>query len=147
LFFYYIGPLIDTFKTKCIYRVRRKTDYTLKNGCNSLIRGRRRLYIDSYESLGYDTYNRASQIVVRTLEREYTLTYFLCLEIGCAHLKILQSRFAAYKRHDINLNSTPIDWKSLFCEYGSRFGRFKPSRLIINSILENIFFREIFFPL
>jgi hypothetical protein len=51
---------------------------------------------------------------VRTLERGYTLTFFLCLEIDCAHLKILQSRFSAYKRQYINLNSSPIDRKSLF---------------------------------
>jgi hypothetical protein len=51
---------------------------------------------------------------LRTLERGYTLTYFLCLEIGCTHLKILQLQFSAYTRHYINLNSSPIDWKSLF---------------------------------
>jgi hypothetical protein len=59
-------------------------------------------------------HNRASQIFVRTVERGYSLTYFLCLEIGCAHFEILQWRFAAYKPHYINLNSSPIDWKSLF---------------------------------
>jgi hypothetical protein len=79
--------------------MRRKSDYTLKNGHNSLIRGRRRLYIGSYESLGYDRYNRASQMFVRSLERRYSLAYFLYLEIGCAHLKILESRFSAYKRN------------------------------------------------
>jgi hypothetical protein len=75
------------------YRVRRMSEYTLRNSYNSLIRGRRRLYIGSYESLGYDTYNRASQMFVKTLEIRYNLAYLLCLEIGCAHLKILQSRF------------------------------------------------------
>jgi hypothetical protein len=55
---------------------------------------------------------------VRTFERKYTLTYFLCLEIGCAQLKILQSRFAAFKRHYINLNFSLIDWKSLFAYKG-----------------------------
>jgi hypothetical protein len=81
----------DHRRRESYYRARRKSSYTLKNVRDSLIRGRRTLDIGSYESLGYDTYNRASQILVRTLERGYTLTYFLCLEIGCAHLKILQS--------------------------------------------------------
>jgi hypothetical protein len=95
------------------YRVRRMSDYTLKNGYNRLICGRSRLYICSYAFLGYDTYNMASQMFVRTLEIRYALTYLLCLEIGCAHLKILQLQFSAYTRHYIDLNSSPIDQKSL----------------------------------
>jgi hypothetical protein len=89
------------------------SDYTLKNVYNSLIRGRRKLYIGPYESLGFDTYNRASHMFVRSLERRYNLTYFLYLEIGCAHLKILESQFSAYKRHYMSLKPSPIDFKSI----------------------------------
>jgi hypothetical protein len=55
---------------------------------------------------------------VRSLERRYSLAYFLYLEIGCAHLKILESRFSAYKRHYMSLKPSPIDYKSLFTYMG-----------------------------
>jgi hypothetical protein len=102
------------FGCTCTNRVRRKSDYTLKNGHNLLIRGCRRLYISSYESSGYDTYNKASQICLKNFRRRVYLTYFFCLKRGCVQLKILQSQFVAYKHHYINLNSSQIDWKSLF---------------------------------
>jgi hypothetical protein len=81
-------------------RVRRKSDYTLKNGHNSLIRGRRSLNLGSYESLGYDTYNRAFQMFVRTLERRYTLTYFFAWKLAARTLKY----YSRIIRHYINLN-------------------------------------------
>jgi hypothetical protein len=58
---------------------------------------------------------------VRTLERSYTLTYILCLEFGCAHLKILELRFLAHKRHYINLEPPPFDCKSFFKNIGLGF--------------------------
>jgi hypothetical protein len=57
--------------------------------------------------------------------------------------QILQLRFAAYKRHYINLNSSPIDWKYLFAYMGVGL-------VILNlpAILENsksFFFGKCFF--
>jgi hypothetical protein len=55
---------------------------------------------------------------VRTLEKGDSLDYFLCLENSCAHLKTLQLQFEAYKRHNMNLELSPIDCISLFTFMG-----------------------------